>query len=234
MIEADKRKAIFLLHQEGMSARQIALRLGVARNSVKEIIAQEGRMRSITRKDKQQIDPQLLRALHEQCEGRVQRVYEILTEQEGVAVKYSTLTRMLRELDLGQRRKTRCHRVPDEPGAEMQHDTTVYQLPLGQQRVKVVASLLYLRYSKRRYLKFYRFFNRFRMKCFLHEGLMFWGYAAPLCVIDNTNLARLRGVGANAIIVAEMAAFGREHGFEFLCHELNHSNRKGKVSYCAS
>ena len=34
MIEPDKRKAIFLLHQEGMSIREIARRLGVSRNTV--------------------------------------------------------------------------------------------------------------------------------------------------------------------------------------------------------
>ena len=77
----------------------------------------------------------------------------------------------------------------------MQHDTTVYRVKLAGQPTRVIASLLYLRYSKRRYLRFYRLFNRFRMKCFLHEGLMHWGYAAKRGIIDNTNLARLRGSG---------------------------------------
>jgi IS30 family transposase len=42
MIATDKRKAIFLLHQEGMSAREIARRLGVDRDTVGKIIKQEG------------------------------------------------------------------------------------------------------------------------------------------------------------------------------------------------
>ena len=29
---------------------------------------------------------------------------------------------------------------------------------------------------------------------------MFWGHAARQCIIDNTNLARLRGTGAHAVI----------------------------------
>jgi orotate phosphoribosyltransferase-like protein len=41
MIEADKRKAIFLLHQEGMPLREIARRLHVSRNTVAVVIAQE-------------------------------------------------------------------------------------------------------------------------------------------------------------------------------------------------
>jgi hypothetical protein len=127
---------------------------------------------------------------------------------------------------LGKSRNTRCDRVPDEPGVEMQHDTTVYQVKLAGQPTRVIASLLYLRYSKRRYLKFYRAFNRFAMKCFLHEALMFWGHAAKQCVIDNTNLARLRGSGKQAVIVPEMAAFAERYGFQFLCHALRHPNRK--------
>jgi hypothetical protein len=64
------------------------------------------------------------------------------------------------------------------------------------------------------------------MKCFFHEALTFWGYAAHRCVIDNTNLARLRGSGKNALIVPEMEQFAKRYGFEFMCHEIRHANRK--------
>jgi hypothetical protein len=64
------------------------------------------------------------------------------------------------------------------------------------------------------------------MKCFIHEALTFWGYAAPVTIIDNTNLARLRGTGKNAVMVPEMKQFAKQYGFEFLCHEVRHSNRK--------
>ena len=42
MITTDKRKAIFLLHQEGMAEREIARKLGVSRNTVRTIIRQGG------------------------------------------------------------------------------------------------------------------------------------------------------------------------------------------------
>lgn len=153
-------------------------------------------------------------------------MYERLLEEEGIQVSYPTVTRRLRELGLGREGRPRCDRVPDEPGAEMQHDTSVCVVDLGGELTQLVASLLYLRYSKRRYLKFYHGFNRFKMKCFFHEALTYWGYTARICVIDNTSLARLRGTGANAVIVPEMAAFAAQYGFEFLCHEKGHSNRK--------
>jgi transposase len=226
MIDPEKRKAIFLLHQEGMSVREIARRLHVSRQAVTAIIAQKGQMPEPLRATKNEINPELLRRLYAECEGWIQRMHEKLAEEHLIKVKYSTLTRMLRNLGISTSPETRCSRVPDEPGAEMQHDTTVYQVKLGDQTVRLVATLLYLRYSKRRYLKFYRTFNRFRMKCFLHEALTYWGYAAGQCIIDNTNLARLRGTGAQAVMVAEMEVFAQQCAFQFVCHEKGHPDRK--------
>ena len=99
-------------------------------------------------------------------------------------------------------------------------------MKLAGQLTRVIASLLYLRYSKRRYLRFYLVFNRFAMKCFLHEALLYWLCAPRHCIIDNTNLARLRGTGKQAVIVPEMVAFSQRYGFQFVCHEVGHSNRK--------
>jgi transposase len=98
MIEADKRKAIFLLHQEGMPLREIARRLQVSRNTVAVVIAQGGQLPKLVRSPKQKIDSQLLQRLYEQCDGWIQRMQEKLAEEQGIEVKYSTLTRMLRHL----------------------------------------------------------------------------------------------------------------------------------------
>ena len=229
MIDPDKRNAVFQLHEAGMPLREISRRLHISRNTVRNIIRQRGKMPQTERKDKIHIDPDLLRRLYDECRGWIQRMHEKLVEEEKIQVGYSTLTRMVRELELGRSRGSRCDRVPDEPGAEMQHDTTSYWLRLEDQRTKVIGSLIYLRYSKRRYLKFYLVFNRFLMKCFFHEALTFWEHAAAQCIIDNTNLARLRGAGKRAVIVPEMVAFGRQYGFEFVCHEIKHSDRKAGV-----
>jgi hypothetical protein len=226
MIDPDKRNAVYQMHLAGMHVRQIARQMRLSRTTVRDIIGQQGAVPQTVRKDKIHIDADILRRLYRECDGWAQRVHEKLVEEEKIGVSYSTLTRLLRDLDLGDPSQSRCDHVPDEPGAEMQHDTSVYRLKLGGLPVKLIASLLYLRYSKRRYLKFYRVFNRFFMKCFLHEGLMFWGYAAKRSIIDNTNLARLRGSGARAVIVPEMVAFAECYGFQFVCHEINHPNRK--------
>jgi len=226
MIAAEKRKAVFFLHQEGMSVREISRRLKICRNAVRVVIAQQGAMPLVTRREKCPLDVELLRRLYGQCDGWIQRMHEKLIEEEGLVLTYPTLTRKLRTLGISTPRQERCERVPDEPGAEMQHDTSLYRILLGEQRQRLIASMLYLRYSKRRYLKFCRAFNRFKMKCFLHEALTFWGHAARVCIIDNTNLARLRGTGADAVIDPEMEVFGKQYGFRFLCHEIGHANRK--------
>ena len=162
MIDPDMRSAVFQLHQQGMSQREISRRLHLSRNAVRTIIRQEGKFARKERNDKIQIDSELLARLYRECNGWIQRIYEKLAEEEQIEVGYSTLTRMLRNLGLGHARPVRCDRVPDEPGAEMQHDTTIYQVKLAGQRTKLIASLLYLRYSKRRYLKLYRVFNRYQ------------------------------------------------------------------------
>lgn len=226
MITADKRKAVFLLHEEGMPIRAISRQLHLSRNAVRRIIAQGGQMPGFTRPPALVLDPELLRQLHQECAGYAQRMAEKLREEHGIAVKYSTLTRHLRDLGISGPVSQRCERVPDEAGAEMQHDTSPFTLLVGAQRLRLQASLLYLRYSKRRYLQFYPIFDRFHMKCFLHLALTHWCYAPGLCIIDNTNLARWHGLGSNAVMVPEMEAFAKGYGFRFLCHAPKHSDRK--------
>jgi transposase len=226
MIEPDKRNAIYQLHKEGTSIRQISKQLNVSRRTVRRIIEEKGCPPQITRKDKIEIDPQLLYRLYNECGGWRERIWEKLLEEEGIKIGYSTLTRLLRDLDFDGKRTKRSMHVPDKPGMEMQHDTSPYRIKINECLRPVIASLLYFRYSKMRYLKFYYSFNRFKMKCFFHEALTFFGYCAGNCIIDNTNLARLRGSGANAVIVAEMRQFAQQYGFEFICHEIGHANRK--------
>ena len=226
MIEPDKRNAIYQLYKEGLSIRRISKQLNVSRHTVRRIIQEKGCPPQITRKDKIEIESQLLQRLYNECDGWRERIWEKLLEEEGIKIGYSTLTRLLREHDFDGKKAQRSIHVPDKPGLEMQHDTSPYRIKINDCLTRVIASLLYFRYSKMRYLKFYRFFNRFMMKCFFHEGLTFFGCCAHHCIIDNTNLARLMGSGANAVIVDEMSRFAQQYGFKFICHEIGHANRK--------
>ena len=86
MLETDKRRAILLLHEEGMGARQIAKRLSVSRNTVRSIIAARGAVPQVMRADKLWIDEELLRQLYQECGGFVQRVHEKLIEEKNILV----------------------------------------------------------------------------------------------------------------------------------------------------
>lgn len=226
MIEPDKRKAIYVLYEEGMTVREICRQLKVNRKTVQKIVEQKGQMPHTSRTDKIEIDEELVRRLYGECDGWVERVHERLVEEYEKKIGYSTLTRMVRELGLGRKKRKRCDGVADVAGEEMQHDTSPYRVLLGEQRVKVVASLLYYRFSKVGYVKFYRCFERFRMKCFMHEALTYLRFTAPTCIVDNTSLVRLEGTGARAIMVPEMEQFARQFGFAWKCHEIKHANRK--------
>jgi transposase len=108
MIEAGKRKAVFLLHKGGMPRREIARRFSLSRATVRRIIEQEGAMPQIERSDTQRIDPELLHRLYEQCLGSIKRVHEALAKDESILVKYSTLTLILRTLGITKSNKAPC------------------------------------------------------------------------------------------------------------------------------
>jgi transposase len=228
MIDARLRDDVLALHKYKLGVRDISRRVGVSRNTVRAIIRryQEVGESGKKRNYKIPLDRELLEQLYDECGGYAQRVHEKLVEEHGIKIEYSTLTRRLRQLEISTKASSRAAHVGDVPGAEMQHDTSTYDVVLGGVRVRLIASVLYLRYSKRRYVKFCRRFDRFRMKCFFHEALTYWGYAAAVCIIDNTNLARLSGAGKSARIAPEMEEFARRYGFRFRCHEIGHANRK--------
>ena len=219
------RQAVRTLFEQGKKKREIARFLRIDIKTVRSILDREpGTVEN--RSDKILVDYDVLKNLHAECDGYAQRMYEILTEERKIPIGYSTLTRLLREYGIGERPEQRSQRYPDIPGEEMQQDTSVYDVKLGEVRRKLICSGLYLRYSKMRYIKFYTRFNRFRMKCFFHEALRFFGYTARMCIIDNTNLAVLYGTGERAVFHPEMIAFSQNYGFQWKAHRIGHANRK--------
>jgi len=75
MLAANKRKAVFLLHQEGMGAREMARRLHLSRNTIRAIIRGQGVAPPRPRPKTVRLDEDLLRGLHTACQGRVQRMW---------------------------------------------------------------------------------------------------------------------------------------------------------------
>ncbi len=229
MIAQEQRETVISLHRLGKPKKKIARLLGIDVKTVKSIIKNGCGASPKPRSDKIVLDEQFLREVFSRCEGYMQRVHEVLNEEYGIPIGYSTLTRRIREMGLGEHASTRSYHVDDVAGEEMQHDTSPYKVRIGGKETSVIGSGLYLRYSKMRYVRFYRRFNRFTMKCFMDEALRFWGCCAKTCVIDNTSLAIWYGTGPRAVFAPEMVNFSKNYGFEWKAHEVGHSDRKAGV-----
>lgn len=224
-IQQDKREAVKTLFSEGKKKKEIARLLNITPKTVRRILAVDT-SETTSRSDKRTLNIELLRNLYSRCEGYVERIHEILSEEHSIDIGYSTLTRIVRNSGIGRKTNKRCYHYGDVPGEEMQQDTTIYRLQIGGQRVRVVCSALYLRYSKMRYVKFYRYFDRFKMKGFFHEALRYWNYTAGTCIVDNTNLVVSHNSGSQAVFYPEMIAFAKNYGFNWAAHEKGHANRK--------
>lgn len=240
MLDKETRTAILALAGKGRNISEIARALKSSRNSVKAVLqagtAQPGAVERASLLDDYLED---IRGLHARCKdgrGRTNmvRVYEELEEKlkrEGkkLDASYSTLTRFCRENGIGVKAKFAAARIVTEPGEESQHDTSLYTLVIGGRKMKLQCASLVLGYSRMLYMQFYPRFQRFHLKIFLTEALVYFGGACRRCVIDNTSIAIACGSGARAQMAPEVEAFEERFGFHFLAHEIMHSDRKGKV-----
>jgi hypothetical protein len=171
----------------------------------------------------------LLPQLYRDCKGNAVRIGEILEAQHGLAIPYSTLTRLIREHTDLRTPKKRSGTYLFGPGEEMQHDTSPHRITLGRKTLTGQCASPVLAYSRMAFIQYYPRFTRFEAKAFLNEALGFFDGACPRCVIDNTSVILAGGSGANALIAPEMEAFGELFGFEFMAHAIGHADRKGRV-----
>ena len=102
----------------------------------------------------------LLHACFERARGNVVRARELLAQEHGREVSYSTLTRWVREAGLRAppQRSAEYHFAP---GEEMQHDTSPHRVIAGKSMSTQCAALV-LAYSRRLFVHYYPRFSRFR------------------------------------------------------------------------
>ena len=151
-----------------------------------------------------------------------------MRDEHGVDVPYSSLTRLIRQQELREK-KERIGRFVFEPGEEMQHDTSPHCFVLGEKRITAQCASLVLAYSRRIFIQYFPVFTRFEAKVFLTNACRFMEGASRRCVIDNSSVIVASGSGANAKIAPEMEAFGTTFGFSFIPHAVRRPQRKGQV-----
>ena len=231
MLTRDLRQTIHSLHKAQKSNREIGRLLKVSKSTVANILKQGVDIPSKPRKSlKSQatdIEP-VLTELFTRCLGNAVRIQQVLKEEYGLDVAYSTLKRCIRNTELLVLRK-RVGEYCFNPGEEMQHDTSPHWVLLGDKKLKVQCASLVLGYSRKLFMQYYPCFTRFEAKTFLKAAIEFMGGSCRRCIIDNTSVILYAGSGPNAVVSPEMATFCRMYGFEFMAHRINHADRKGKI-----
>jgi len=171
----------------------------------------------------------IIQDLFKRCRGNAVRIQEILQDQ-GHVVAYSTLTRLVRDLELREGKKMkRAGQYSFAPGIECQHDTSPHKIILnGRQQTAQCASLV-LGYSRMLFIQYYPRFTRFEAKVFLDQACGFMDGTCDRCIIDNTSVIVAHGSGPDADIAPEMEHFGHIFGLTFVPHHINDPDRKAKV-----
>jgi transposase len=228
MTPEEIRSAARTLSSQGNSLRQIARLLKLSRNTVRAIL-REPALRASKPAAGGAVPTAWLEDAFGRAGGNAVRVQQLLAEERGQAVSYSSLKRWIREAQLRAppRRSGEFH---FGPGEESQHDTSPHRVDFTD-RKKVLAQCAghILACSRRVLIQYYPTFKRFEAKVFLLEAARFNDGTCPRCIIDNTSVMIASGAGADAVIAPEMAAFARTLGFEFRAHAVGNPDRKGRI-----
>jgi len=130
MLSEPQRQTIVELHAKGLSVRQISRTLGHSRPTVRRVLAQGAPQPPSSRPPAPSM-PELtwrLPALYCEAQGNLVRMQELLREQYGQEVPYSTLTHWVRQAHLREPPPPRVGHYDCAPGQEMQHDTSPHRL----------------------------------------------------------------------------------------------------------
>ncbi|MFW5714436.1 MAG: IS21/IS408/IS1162 family transposase [Brevefilum sp.] len=227
MISPEKRQSIVSLHRSGCTIRHISRLLKVSRNTVRRVI----NGREVKEKaGKHEPIEAIVQELFGPCKQNVVRIQQVLHEQYGRQVPYSSLTRLVRELELRERKKTkRAGTYAFAPGEEMQHDTSPHPLILDGKKITAQCASLTLGYCRKIFVQYYPRFTRFEARVFLTEAFKYMEGACRRCVIDNTSVIIAHGSGSDATMAPEMEAFGRIFNTAFIAHRIKDHDRKAKV-----
>jgi len=229
MITQEMKQALLSLFQRGVQIRQISQILKISRNTIRRVIRGKWQERPQRQSPYEELSP-IIREIFKRSEGNGVRIQEILESEYGRTVPYSTLTRIVRDLDLREdKKKRRSGTYQFGPGQEMQHDTSPHQALMGDKKIKAQCAGLVLGYSRKLFIQYYPSFTRFEARVFLDEAFRFMDGTCPRCIIDNTSVIVAHGSGPDAEIAPEMERFGQIFGVKFIPHAIGDADRKAKM-----
>jgi transposase len=132
MLTQESQQAIVSLYQRGVHIREISRILKLSRTTIRRVIRGTWHARAQRHSPYDELSS-LVRETFKGVKGNVVRVAKIL-EEHGHTVPYSTLTRIVRNLDLREDHKVRAGTYTFGPGEEMQHDTSPHQVLIDGKR----------------------------------------------------------------------------------------------------
>jgi hypothetical protein len=229
MIPQESQQAILSLHQQEVPLRQISQILKLSRTTVRRVI--RGKWQETPRRESpyEELSP-FLPEVFKTAKGNVVRVQEILQDQYGRSVPYSTLTRIVRRLELRPMSpKPRSGTYEFGPGQEMQHDTSPHRVVLEGKKVKAQCAGLVLAYSRKLLIQYYPAFTRFEARVFPDAAFRFMDGTCPRWVIDNTSILVAHGSGPKVDIAPDMERFGQIFGVQFIPHAVGDADRSAKM-----
>jgi hypothetical protein len=227
MLNQETRQAILTLHQRQTPIRTISKILKISRNTVRSILRGKHTLRTPSAANEEICE--LAAKLLPRCKGNVLRVQELLKEEHGLQIPYSSLTHLVREANLKGDTPTRVGSYSFAPGEESQHDTSPHRLLLGDRTVTAHCAAFVLAYSRRAFIQYYPCFTRFEARHFLAQAFRFMDGATQRCTIDNTSVLVACGAGPDAQIAPEMEAFGQIFSTRFVPHRVGDPDRKAHV-----
>jgi transposase len=229
MITQETKQAILSLFEQGMPIRQISQILKLSRNTIRRVVRGKWQEKPQRHSPYEELSP-IIHEVFKRSEGNVIRIQEILQSEYNRTVTYSTLTRIVRELDLREdKKKRRSGTYEFGPGQEMQHDTSPHLVLMGDQKVKAQCAGLVLVYSRKLFIQYYPCFTRFEARVFLDKAIRFMDGSCSRCIIDNTNVIVAHGSGPDAEIAPEMERFGQIFGVTFIPHAVGDADRQAKI-----
>jgi transposase len=227
MTPTEIRHAVRTLQAQGRSLREISRLLKLSRNTVRRILRRPEPLTAAA-VPCDTATRERLETAFERARGNAARIQQLLAEEHGVVLSYSTLTRWIRAAGL-RAPPARAGEYHFVPGEEMQHDTSPHRLQLGDKAITAQCAGLVLAYSRRLFIQYYPRYSRFEAKHFLLAALRFMDGACTRCVIDNGSVIIASGAGADALVAPEMAVFARTLGFAFRAHRVGDPDRKGRI-----
>lgn len=229
MLDEAMRTAILKLREKGHGSRRIATALDVARETVREVIRSgSAKVPPMERPAAAEPWREQILELHARYEGHLGCVHEELAKG-GASFSYQALTAFCRKHGIGHTPAPPAGHYDFPPGKEMQHDTSPHWANIAGVLTKVQTASLVMCFSRMTFFQQYQRFTRFECKAFLAEAIAYFGGAADVCMVDNSNVVVASGTGRDMLPAPEMVAFGERYNFHFEAHEKGDANRSARV-----